>query len=132
MTILEAAALNRAKEPQCEQCARLGGDHEDVQATRLYRDIDGLFVGQFSLCADHRAAEAERGVQCRESFIRSTAKCAKPVYWYECTGQSPDGHTARCCVLATGVGDARGIFRDTKLGHAIKVTARKVKHDSTD
>ena len=74
MNILEAAAANKAKTPQCEQCARLGGGHEDVQATRLYRAFDGLFVGVYSLCAAHRAMETKRGVQCRKSFERSTAK----------------------------------------------------------
>jgi len=124
MNILEAAAANRAKTPQCEQCRELGGDHEDVQQVRLYRAIDGLFIGRFSLCADHRAAEEKRGVQCRKSFERSTTK---PVDWYECSGQAVDGHTARCCVLASGVGDARGQFRDARPGHAVKVTAHKVK-----
>ena len=123
MNILEAAKANKAKTPQCEQCARLGGDHEDVQDTRLYRTIDGLFVGEYSLCAGHRAAEEKRGVQCRKGFMRSTATI--PVDWYECSGQSPDGETARCCVLATGVGDARGQFRDARPGHAVKVTAHK-------
>jgi len=119
MNILEAAALNKAKTPQCEQCARLGGDHEDVQVTRLYRAFDGLFVGQYALCAGHRAAEEKRGVQCR---FPATVRL---VHWYECSGQSPDGETARCCVLATGVGDARGQFRDARPGHAVNVTAHK-------
>ena len=74
MDILEAATALKAKVPQCEHCARLGGDHEDVQATRLYRAFDGLFVGVYSLCAAHRAVEEKRGVQCRKPFIRSTAK----------------------------------------------------------
>lgn len=51
------------------------------------------------------------------------------VDWYECSGQSEEGHTARCCVLATGVDDARGQFRDCRPGHSVKVVAHEFRNE---
>ena len=152
--ILEQAVANRAKSPQCDQCRHLGGDHVDVQATRLYRAFDGWFVGEWNLCAAHRAAEEKRGVQCQQgtpdrafvaAFRRACARLQKepwlsvhearvreglytgPMAWYECSGQSEDGYTTRHCMVASSVAAARDLFRDAHPGHRIKVTTRKME-----
>ncbi len=59
--IITQAAENRAKRPQCVDCRRLGGGHEDVQNVHVYQEIDDVWLGVFDLCVVHRQRGLDRG-----------------------------------------------------------------------